>query len=82
MSNINNIIRYICEMQSLDQMLQYYYQALVPGHPTPEQLNQILSNPQLMQDLDPTNPQNFLLNNLQTKIQILNNQFNKDVFWL
>lgn len=59
MSNINNIIRYICEMQSLDQMLQYYYQALVPGHPTPEQLNQILSNPQLMQDLDPTNPQNF-----------------------
>lgn len=59
MSNINNIIRYICEMQSLDQMLQYYYQALVPGHPTPDQLNQILSNPQLMQDLDPTNPQNF-----------------------
>lgn len=59
MSNINNIIRYICEMQSLDQMLQYYYQALVPGHPAPEQLNQILSNPQLMQDLDPTNPQNF-----------------------
>lgn len=43
MSDINSII--LLEMQSLEQMMNSFKQAIVPPHPTPEQLFALSQDP-------------------------------------